>query len=365
VFDLDGALRETVRLGASDLHLKVPAAPHVRLEGELVPLDGYPQLTPADTEEIKERLLKSEVKREQFARQGYADLSYYLDESRFRVGSFSQRGSASFVFRVIAEAPGPEGLGIPEVVLSWADVRRGLILVTGSTGTGKSTTSAVLIGLINKGRHCHIVTIEDPIEFIHRDDKAIISQREIGLDADSSRDALRGALRQDADVILIGEIRDEDTAVTAMRAAETGHLVICTLHTNDAPETIQRLIDLFDPRYQLLARQMLASTLVGSVSQRLVRGVDGKRFLNTEVLVSSARVQDMIIDGRPPSELQDAIAEGDYYGMHSFDQDLLVHLREGRISADDAVAWATSPHDFKLMMSGNISGRRQRTSAAA
>jgi twitching motility protein PilT len=365
VFDLDGALRETVGMGGSDLHLKVPAVPHVRVEGKLVPLTGHPQVTPADTEEIRDRLLTSETKREQFAKQGYADFSYYLDESRFRVGSFSQRGSASFVFRVIPEAPAADGLGIPDVVLSWANAPRGLVLVTGPTGAGKSTTSAVLLGLINERRNCHIVTIEDPIEFIHRDRQAIISQREIGLDAESSRDALRGALRQDADVILIGEVRDEDTAVTAMRAAETGHLVICTLHTNDAPETVQRLIDLFDPRHHVLARQMLASTLVGSVSQRLVPGTDGIRFLNTEVLVSSARVQDQIVDARPASDIQDAIAEGDYYGMHTFDQNLHRHVEEGRISMEEATAWATSPHDFKLMLSGNISGRKQRSSAAA
>jgi twitching motility protein PilT len=363
VFDLDAALRETVQLGGSDLHLKVPSLPHVRIEGELVPITGFEAVTSEDATALKESLLTSEVKRTEFAQQGYTDFSLYTNDSRFRASIFSQRNSPSFVFRVVTAAPEPEGLGIPDDVLSWADAKRGLVFVTGPTGAGKSTTSAVLVGLVNDRRACHITTIEDPIEFIHRDRKALISQREIGVDAPSSIEALRGALRQDADVILIGEVRDEDTAITAMRAAETGHLVLCTMHTNDAGETIQRFVDLFEPRHHLLARQMLAATLVGSVSQRLVPRTDGGRILNSEVLVNTARIQDLITDARPPSDFHDAIAEGDYYSMRTFDQDLMEHVRAGQVSAEDAIAWAMSPHDFKLMMSGNPAPRTRSAAA--
>jgi twitching motility protein PilT len=357
VFDLDAALRETVRLGGSDLHLKVPSPPHVRIEGKLGQLEGYGPLQPGETEELKEKLLNSEVKRAEYANQGYADFSYYTGDCRFRVAAFSQRGSASFVFRAIAEAPKPDGLRIPEVALTWADAQRGLIFVTGPTGQGKSTTTAVLVGLVNERRACHITTIEDPIEFIYSDDQALISQREIGSDAPSSIEALRGSLRQDADVMLIGEVRDEDTAIGALRAAETGHLVLCTMHTNDAGETIQRFIDLFAPRDHTLARQMLAATLVGSISQRLIPGTDGARVLNAEVLVNTTRIRDLITEGKPVSAFHEAIGEGEYYGMQTFDQDLMAHLQAGRIAADDAMSWAMEPHDFKLMLSGNVAPR--------
>jgi twitching motility protein PilT len=363
-FDLDAALRETVRLGGSDLHLKVPAVPHARVQGVLVPLEGIGSVRPEDTSYLKDKFLQSDLKRRQYDSQGYADLSYYTDDQRYRVAVYSQRGSASFVFRLVAEAPTPEGLTLPEAVLSWADKKRGMIFVTGPTGSGKSTTSAVLLGLINQQRQCHIVTIEDPIEFIHRDAKGIITQREVGIDAPSSLEALRGALRQDADVLLVGEIRDDDTAMTAMRGAETGHLVLCTMHTNDAGETMQRFIDLFPARHHALARQMLAATLVGTVSQRLVPSTSKGRVLNSEVMVNSTRIRDMIIDAKPPSEFHDAIAEGDYYRMQTFDQDLFEHLKAGRVRMEDAVAWATSPHDFKLMISGNAPQRVQRASAA-
>jgi twitching motility protein PilT len=362
-FDLDAALAETLRLGGSDLHLKVPSVPHVRVQGSLVPLGRFEPVKPADMDELKDRVLHSETKRAQYERAGYADLSYYTEEQRYRVSAYSQRSSASFVFRVVTDAPKPRGLGIPDVVLSWAKVQRGLIFVTGPTGAGKSTTSAVLIGLINDHRACHIATVEDPIEFIHRDHKAIISQREVGIDAPTSVEALRGALRQDCDVVLVGEVRDDDTAMTAMRAAETGHVVICTMHTNDAGETMQRFIDIFQPRHHALARQMLGATLVGTVSQRLIPSTSGARQLNAEVLVNSTRIRDMITEGVAPSEFRAAIAEGDYYGMQTFDQDLLAHVQAGRIKMEDAVTWATSPHDFKLMIGGNLP-RTRRVSAA-
>ena len=262
-FDLDAALAHAVGLGASDLHVKVPAVPRVRIAGRLQALHGYGAVTPEDADVISARVLTSEHKQGQFRDQGSADLSYFNSHGRFRVSVFSQRGSPSFVFRAVPVAPRTDDLGLPEVVTSWADAQRGLVVITGPTGSGKSTTGAALIDLINSRRPLHILTIEDPIEYLHRDAAAIVCQREIGLDAPTYHTALRAALRQDPDVILIGEVRDEETAMTALRAAETGHLVICTLHTLNATETVQRFIDLFGDRQASLARQMLAATLVG------------------------------------------------------------------------------------------------------
>jgi twitching motility protein PilT len=349
-FDLDAALARTIELEASDLHLKVPARPRVRIAGELKDLPGYEPLTPADTAEVRDRVLRSEVKRRQYDERGSADLSHHTAEGRFRVAAFTQRGSASFVFRAIPEAPDAQSLGLPNVITSWADALRGLVVVTGPTGSGKSTTCAAVLDLINRRRACHILTIEDPIEYLHTDDHALICQREIGTDAPDYHEALRAALRQDPDVVLIGEVRDEQTAMTALRAAETGHLVLCTMHTINAAETVQRFIDLFGESRALLARQMLAGTLVGIASQRLIPAVDGRLTLNAEVLVNTSRIRDLIADGAPQKEVQQAVAEGDYYGMRTFDQCLLGLLRSGRVTREQAMAFATSPHDFKLML---------------
>jgi twitching motility protein PilT len=349
-FDLDALLTETVRLGASDLHLKVPAPPRVRIHGDLVELEGAPPLTPEAAAEIKQRVLTSEVKRSQYEERGSADCSYYTDAGRFRVSAFSQRGAASFVFRAIPIAPDVQRLGLPEKVLSWAEAKRGLIVVTGPTGTGKTTTTAAIVELVNHSRPCHIITIEDPIEYLHTDRKAVVCQREIGLDVPTYHVALRAALRQDPDVIVIGEVRDEETAMTALRAAETGHLVLCTMHTLNASETVQRFIDLFGERQVSLARQILASTLVGVCSQRLLPGAEGGRVLNAEVLVTTERVRDLVSHGGPQAELQGAIAEGEYYGMRTFDQDLLQKVAAGLITVDDAIAFASREHDFKLSL---------------
>jgi twitching motility protein PilT len=349
-FDLDRALDETVRLGASDLHLKVPSAPRVRVHGELRPLDGFGELTPEDTLAVRDLVLGSEVKRRQFDENGSADVSYFTEASRFRVAVFTQRGSFSFVFRVVPVAPEVDQLGLPDVVKSWADVQRGLVVITGPTGAGKSTTSAAILDLINGRRACHILTIEDPIEFLHRDREAVVCQREIGLDAPTYHAALRAAMRQDPDVILIGEVRDEETAMTALRAAETGQLVISTMHTSGAAETVQRFVDVFPDRQVGLARQVLASTLVGVCSQRLVPGAQGGRVLTTEVLVNTARVRDLIMAGDSLSELESAVTEGDYYGMHTFDQCLVAQVNAGQITKDDALGYASNPHDFKLAL---------------
>jgi twitching motility protein PilT len=349
-FDLDSALTDTIRVGASDLHLKVPSVPRIRVAGRLMDLPSHDPLRPEDTLAVKDRVLTNELKRADYDGNGSADLSYFTPHGRFRVSAFSQRGSASFVFRVVPDAPQTAQLGLPETVSSWADARRGLVVVTGPTGAGKSTTCAALLDRINRRRACHILTIEDPIEFLHADRKAIVCQREIGLDAPSHQVALRAALRQDPDVIMIGEVRDEDTAMTALRAAETGHLVICTLHTIDAAETVQRFIDLFGENHASLARQMFASTLVGVCSQRLVPSVGGGVALNAEVLVNSSRMRDMIVEEEPQATLRKAIAEGGFYGMRTFDQCLLGLVTSGIVKETDAVDFASNGHDFKLML---------------
>ena len=349
-FDLNTALRETVQAGASDLHLKVPSVPRVRINGELRILSGHAKLTPEDTQAIKEQVMVTELKRRQYEESGSADFSYYTEDARFRVSAFSQRGSVSFVFRVIPQAPVADELGLPLLVPSWADELRGLVMVTGPTGSGKSSTCAALIDMINNRRSCHILTIEDPIEYLYVDRRAVVCQREIGLDAANHHTALRSALRQDPDVIFIGEIRDEETAMTTLRAAETGHLVIATMHTSTAPETIQRFVDLFDGRQAGLARQVLASTLVGICSQRLLPGISGGRVLATETMVNSARVSEHIAKAAPANKLHTAIAEGEYYGMHTFDQDLMGKVRAGYVAMNDAVAYASDPHDFQLTM---------------
>src|SRR4051794_15986956 len=275
-FDLDSALNETVSLGASDLHVKPGCRPRVRIEGELHELNGYGAVTRDDLLKIAHAVLTSDLKKSILEEEGSADLSYDATPGRFRCSAFRQRGGTSYIFRTIPEAPDFDELGLPEVALTWTGAPQGLVIVTGPTGSGKSTTSAAMIRRINDGRSCHIVTVEDPIEFIHHDAKALVSQREIGPDAPSFTRALKAALRQDPDVILVGEIRDEDTALTALRAAETGHLVFATLHTSGAADTIARLMELFAGRGTNLGRQMLASSLIGIISQRLVRGVDGR-----------------------------------------------------------------------------------------
>jgi twitching motility protein PilT len=349
-FDLDSALAQSVAAGASDLHVKVPSVPRMRVNGELVDLPRSQPLEPEDTARVKELVLTSEVKQHQFDEIGSTDISYSTDEARYRVSAFLQRGTASFVFRVVPNAPDVSALGLPDVISSWARAMRGLVVVTGPTGSGKSTTVAAIIDIVNRRRSCHVLTIEDPIEYLHTDNKAVVCQREIGLDAPTYHVALRAALRQDPDVIVVGEVRDEETAMTALRAAETGHLVLCTMHTVNTVETVQRFVDLFGDRQVGLARQVLASTLVGISSQRLLPGAKGGRVLNAEVLVNSARVRDMISGEVEQKDLQSAIAEGDYYGMQTFDQDLMEKVREGVVTVEDAMAYATDAHDFKLAL---------------
>jgi twitching motility protein PilT len=351
-FDLEAALNRVIETGGSDLHLKVPSPPLIRVHGRLEPIPGAERLLPADTEEVFRLIVTDEAKREEFRHEHELDFSFGMgDAGRFRVNAFHQRSSISFVFRAIpSRIKTVEELNLPPVINDLADEERGIILVTGTTGSGKSTTLAAMIDRMNTHHQKHIVTIEDPIEFLHRDKNSIINQREVGQDTLSFKSALKRVLRQDPDVILVGEMRDEETVRTALSAAETGHLVLSTLHTVDAPESINRIVDFFEPHMQPQARAMLAGTLKGVISQRLARTADGRgRVAVCEVLKSTARIKDMIIDPALTSQIPEAIAEGAYYGMQTFDQALLGHLEGGRIDIDEAMSMASSPHDFKLM----------------
>jgi twitching motility protein PilT len=352
-FDLQQALRAVVEEGGSDLHIKVPSRPLMRLQGRLTPLEDTEPLTPADTERVLREMLTATDRLAEFAREGEIDFSYTMRGlARFRVNAFRQRGSISIACRVVPFSIRSVGeLDLPDVVERLADEPRGIILVTGTTGSGKSTTLAAMVDHINKTTPRNIVTIEDPIEYLHRDKLSVVHQREIGFDTNSFAQALRRVLRQDPDVILIGEMRDEETVGTALSAAETGHLVLSTLHTIDAVETVNRIIDFFPPHHHQQVRAMLAGSLRGVVSQRLVPTVNNQsRVVACEVLTMTGRVRDMISDPNETAKLGEVIAEGGYYGMQTFDQALLTLYREGKISMDEALKAATHPHDFKLLV---------------
>jgi twitching motility protein PilT len=352
-FDIDAALRYVVEREGSDLHVKVPSRPMARIHGELMPVEGGEPLTAEDTEAALAHILDAEHVIKEFAEVGEADFSYAIEGlSRFRVNAFRQRGSVSIACRVIPyQVRTIEDLGLPEVIRELAEEPRGIILLTGTTGSGKSTTLAAMIEHINSTRARHVVTLEDPIEYLHRDKRSIIQQREVGLDTESFARAMRRVLRQDPDVILIGEMRDEETVRTALSAAETGHLVMSTLHTLDATETINRIIDFFEPHHQQQARVMLASTLRGAISQRLVpRKGGGGRVAVCEVMVATGRIQDLILNPEETGRITEVIAEGEFYGMQTFDQSLLKGVMAGLIDEETAVEVASSPHDFKLML---------------
>jgi twitching motility protein PilT len=351
MFDVDAALRRLIEAEGSDLHVTVPAPPLMRVHGHLGPIEGHEPLRPRDTEAVLDHMLSDPAKREEFESEGEVDFSYAVEGcGRFRVNAFRQRGSVALACRAIPdEIVSIEDLGLPEAVGTLADEERGVVLVTGTTGSGKSTTLAAMIDQINRTRSKHVVTVEDPIEFLHRNKRSVINQREVGPDTISFKRALRRILRQDPDVILIGEMRDEETVQTALSAGATGHLVLSTLHTLDAAETVNRIIDFFPPHQHQQARAMLASTLKGIVSQRLVPTREGDgRVAVCEVLRSTPRVRDMIADPQQTHQLSEAIAEGEYYGMQTFDQSLVHLYRDARVSMDEALRVATSPHDFKL-----------------
>jgi twitching motility protein PilT len=306
-------------------------------------------------------MLTDPVRLKEFADDKEVDFSFAIEGvARFRVNAFHQRGTVSLVCRAIPEAIKTlEELKLPEVLRELASEERGIILLTGTTGSGKSTTLAAMIDHINSTMPKHIVTIEDPIEFLHRDKRSLINQREVGADTASFKRALRRVLRQDPDVILIGEMRDEETVHTALSAAETGHLVMSTIHTVDAAESVNRMIDFFPPHMHGQVRAMLAGTLKGVVSQRLVPTVDGGRVAAAEIMRMTGRVRDMIMDPSQTGRLAEVIAEGGYYGMQTFDQALFAHVKAGRVSVEQATAFATNPHDFKLLLAAD--GKRGTT----
>jgi twitching motility protein PilT len=352
MFDIDSALRMLVEREGSDLHVKVSSPPIIRVHGELSHLEGFGELSGEDTEKAFHDIAEVRSLTE-FEADGEADFSYAISGlSRFRVNTFKQRGSVSIVCRAIPfDIRSIEQLGLPPVVRDLAEEQRGIVLVTGTTGSGKSTTLAAMIDHINRTRARHIVTLEDPIEYLHQDKESIVNQREVGSDTVSFGRAMRRVLRQDPDVILIGEMRDEETVRTALSAAETGHLVLSTVHTLDATETINRIIDFFPPHLQHQARVMLSSTLRGAIAQRLVPDVTGNgRVAASEVLIVTGRVQDLILNPDETGKITEVIAEGEYYGMRTFDQSLLTYVMDGRIAEEVAMDYASSPHDFKLML---------------
>jgi twitching motility protein PilT len=361
MFDIEAALHELVDKQGSDLHLKAGSAPLFRVNGELT-LDSHADLlAPEDTNAALRALLKDEIKLEEFDHEHEVDFSYEIPNvARFRINAFQQRGLTSLVCRAIPHRISTiEELSLPAVVRELAEEERGIVLLTGTTGSGKSTTLAAMIDHMNHTMSKHIVTIEDPIEFVHQDKRSAINQREVGMDTASFKRALRRVLRQDPDVILVGEMRDEETVQTALSAAETGHLVLSTIHTVDATESINRMLDFFPPHQHGQARSMIAGTVKGVISQRLVPGADGGRVAVCEILRMTGRVRDMILDPAQTGKLVEVITSGGYYGMQTFDQALFGHVKAGRVTFEDAMRVASSPHDFKLLMQAD--GRRGTT----
>jgi len=366
VIDIEHALRALVACDGSDLHLKVGSVPTARVHGELVPLslgsEGRP-LEPSDTEQVVRTLLRDNGRMAEFERSHEIELSYEIEGvARFRVNAFQQRDGIAVVARAIPHRiPTIEELALPPAIARLAEEQRGIVLVTGTTGAGKSTTLAAMIDHINNTRAAHIMMIEDPIEFVHANRRSIIGQREVGADTESFKGALRRVLRQDPDVILIGELRDEETVQTAISAAETGHLVLSTIHTLDAAESINRMLDFFPAHHHQLVRSTLAGTLRGVISQRLVPAADGGRVAACEVLCMTGRVREMILDHTQTGMLGTVIAEGEYYGMQTFDQALHAHVQAGRVTVEDAMVAATNRNDLKLML--DTAGRRGTTMA--
>jgi twitching motility protein PilT len=350
--ELNAVLRRAVEQGASDIHLKVGQIPVMRRDGSLMAFDDHPPLTDAELEAALAVMTElTPAKRESFYETGELDIAYTgQDLPRFRVNAFRQRGSISFAFRVIPKrVPSFDDLRLPEGVRRMAEEHRGLVLVTGATGSGKTTTLAAIIDHINRTRRQHIVTVEDPIEILHDDQNCIVNQREIGLDTADFLQALRRALRQDPDVILIGELRDAETAETALKAAESGHLVFSTLHTIDAAETLGRMIEFFPGIKQAQIRSILAGVLRGVVSQRLLPRIDGGRVAAIEVMVNNARIADLIRENKT-EEIPDAIAEGSFFHMQTFEQALIDLVLSGDIDQETAANAASNAHDFRVAL---------------
>ena len=360
--DVTAMLARMVELGGSDLCLKVGNRPLVRVDGKLRWLEeeGH-ELRPHETLEMLHTVLP-DVRMKEFESEHEVDFAYSVPNlARFRINAFLQRGSVSMVFRVVPfSVKSLADLGLPDVIRTLASEERGIVLVTGTTGSGKSTTLAAMIDHINGTAFKHIVTIEDPIEYLYRDRNCAIDQREVGTDTASFATALRRVLRQDPDVILIGEMRDETTVRTALAAAETGHLVLSTVHALDASETINRILDFFPPSQSQQARAMLAGTIKGIVSQRLVPRSDGLgRVAIVEGMTMTGRIHDLILDPERTGQIPDVVAQGAYYGMQTFDQALFDAVKAGSVTMDDAMQHASHPHDFRLLVATD--GRRGTT----
>jgi twitching motility protein PilT len=347
---LDELLTKLVSVDGSDLHLKVGSPPAYRINGALH-LSNLEKLTPEDTERFCDEILPDRM-RAGFLETNEADFAFgKASLGRFRVNCYRQRGSISIVVRAVSPASRDfADLGLPAVVERLCDEHRGLVLVTGPTGSGKTTTIGAMIDHINTNRRVNIITLEDPIEILHPDKQAIVAQREVGVDTHNFHEGLRRVLRQDPDVIFIGEMRDVETVEAALQAAETGHLVLSTLHTIDAPETINRIIDFFPPYQERQVRQILASSLRGIISQRLLSRADGQgRVPAVEVLVNNERVFDRIVDPAQTHSLPEVVADGAYYGMQSFDQAIMTLYEKGMVDFPTALAHASEPTDFKIM----------------
>ena len=350
MLDLTGLLRTVAENSGSDLHLTAGSPPLIRVDGELRRLEGKP-LTADDTALIAHSIMPPD-RRDQLEQKREADFAHSLaGVGRFRVNVFHQRGAITVVMRRVRTSTGSfEELGLPPVVSQLASEARGLILVTGPTGAGKTTTLGCMVDYINANMPVHILTIEDPIEVLHPHKRGTVNQRELGVDTESYVDAMRAAMRQDPDVILIGEMRDTETVKAALAAAETGHLVLSTLHTKDSVETVNRIVDFFPPYQQNQIRTTLASVLRGVISQRLVPRIGGGRIPAIEVLVNNGRVADRIVDSNATPEIHGIIAEGEFYGMQTFDQSLFSLVQRGLVSIADAMQIASQRHDFQLML---------------
>lgn len=334
------------------MHIKAGGKARMRLAGALRTVEDEPAFTPEETKQIA-RSIMDQKSLETFEVKHEVDFAYGIPGiGRFRVNAYYQRSSVAMAFRRIrSNAATTDELGLPPVVNTLASELRGLVLVTGPTGSGKSTTLAAMVDYINRNRSCHVVTIEDPIEFLHEDKLAAIDQREIGFDTDSFASAMRVVLRQDPDVILVGEMRDEETVAAALTAAETGHLVLSTLHTTNAAETVNRIVDFFPPHHQSQVRISLAGSLRGIVCQRLIPNSMGTgRVAGLEVLVVNGRVQQAIMDPQLTGDISSIIAEGEYYGMTTFDQSMVRLVSSGAVTLADAMDAASNPHDLKVML---------------
>jgi twitching motility protein PilT len=351
VSNLSELLRFVVDNKASDLHLKAGGPPCVRMSGRLT-RTHFSAMSAADCERMAMELMSGE-QAQTFKLKGEVDFAHSEPRlGRFRINVFRQRGSVALALRrVLPGSPAFETLGLPPVVRTLSEERRGLVLVTGPTSSGKTTTTAAMLNHVNATRSCHILTIEDPIEILHPDRTAIVSQREIGHDTGDFASALRSAMRQDPDVIFVGEIRDSETVRAALQAADTGHLVISTLHTTDVGETVNRVIDFFPPHQQKQTRVSLASSLRGVVSQRLIPRSDGRGLVPAvEVLVMNGRIRDLILNPDQTHQITNIVAESSFYGMQTFDQALLHLYRAGMVTLEDALSAASSPHDFQIAL---------------